>query len=163
MSGHVLSVEQDQALTGIRSDYGVWSWSLREDGVLEATDGEGDRWLIPRDGDAVCLAPAEAGLETALRTPTGATPPSVPGAPAGELARMALRAVVEHWPGDLRGVSLRAEPLAGFKMGATVALLAHEPRPMGLLLEFSARELREGSRAVEQRVRREHRDWARVT
>ena len=98
-----------------------------------------------------------------MRTPDEARPPTVPGkGQAEELARMALAAVVEHWPGDLRGVSLCVEQWPGHRMGATVKLSAHTPRPLGLLIGFSARELREGSRLVEQRIRVEHREWARV-
>lgn len=100
-------------------------------------------------------------------TPVPADPPTVPGERASDLAREALRQVVEHWPGDLRGVSLTVrEPTQWtglrFRMGAVVTVSSADRQPpLGRVLHFTAAELRHRSPACAQRVRREHRAWER--
>lgn len=134
---------------GHRADGAVWEW-------LSAGGNHG-----PVDGVREALKDV-VGREPALEP---ARPPSVPGSRAEDLVREALRQVVEHWPDDLRDVSIRAMVppdwrLGGYRMGAHVALLGTpDGVPLGLILRFTAADLRSPSPIVAQQIQREHRAW----
>lgn len=139
--------------TGRRADGSAWEW-LDADGSHGPVDGlrEALRGVV---------------MQEVGETPVPAQPPSVPGPPLKDLTREALRQVVEHWPGDLRDVTIRVVTgppwsQGGYRTDVNVALLGTPGDvPLGLFLRFRAGELRRGSPAVAQRIQREHREWAR--
>jgi hypothetical protein len=102
-----------------------------------------------------------------VSAPEPAAAPGVPGPPPEDLARAALRQVVEHWPGDLREVSIRVVEgwpfnRGGYRTDVNVALTGvPDGVSLGLFLRFTAAELRSASPLAAQRIQREHREWAR--
>lgn len=143
--------------SGRRAEGSSWEW-LDADGSHGPVDGvrEALRDLV------TAVWPAEGAAAPEL-----AQPPSVPGPPPEDLAREALRQVVQHWPDDLRDITIRVvtgPPFShgGYRTDVNVALLGTpDDVPLGLFLRFTAQELRSGSPAVAQRIQREHREWTR--
>lgn len=153
---------------GFRAEGSSWEW-LDADGNHGPVDGvrEALQDVVAAGEQARQRGMSVHEAIAAAATPEPAAAPNVPGPSREELAREALRQVATHWPDDLRGVCIRAiEPglwqQGAYRLGAEVALLGMpDGVPLGLILRFTAAELRSGSPAVAQLIRREHREWKR--
>jgi hypothetical protein len=180
VSADELSREQEAYVDDVASRFGA-AQVIRLPGIqrvmvrgwVSGVDGEGG---VPADGSAWewldgdgSHGPVDEGAAAPLeqRASKAAGPPGVPGPTREGMARKALCLIAEHWPDDLRGVSMRAvEPglwaQGAYRNGAEVALLGTpDGVPLGLILRFAAADLRGDARVAVQAIVREHREWAR--